>query len=104
MLNEHSNRSSAAIAQAASMADRKAEADNLFEQGIQQFVLSRFREALQSWQQALEIYRAIGDRAGEGAALNNLGNAYRNLGQYQRAIALYHYSQQIICIPQRLQF
>src|SRR4028118_1490708 len=38
---------------------RKAEADRLLEQGIQQCNISQFREALQSWETALTIYRAI---------------------------------------------
>jgi tetratricopeptide (TPR) repeat protein len=69
------------IAQDASSEDRQADADNLLQQGIQQHQISQFREALQSWQQALEIYREIGDRAGEGTTLNNLGSAYADLGQ-----------------------
>ncbi len=74
---------------------RKAEADRLLQQGIQQLDTSQFREALQSWQQALEIYREIGNRYGEGSSLNNLGIAYRNLGQYQKAI---EYHQQSLAI------
>jgi tetratricopeptide (TPR) repeat protein len=50
---------------------------------------------LQSWQQALEIYREIGDRAGEGNALSGLGLAYHSLGQYQRAI---EFSEQALAI------
>ena len=70
------------------------QAEELLQQGIQQNQISQFREALQSWEQALEIYRAIGDRAGEGAALGNLGIVYKNLGQYPRAIELYE--QQLV--------
>ena len=58
--------------------DRKAEADRLLQQGIQQYQISQFWEALQSWEQALAIYREIGDRTGEGAALGNLGIVYDN--------------------------
>jgi CHAT domain-containing protein/tetratricopeptide (TPR) repeat protein len=74
----------AAVAQSAEA--RKAEADRLLQQGIQQFNISQFREALQSWEQALAIYRDIQDRGGEGRALRNLGIAYRNLGNYRQAI------------------
>jgi CHAT domain-containing protein/Flp pilus assembly protein TadD len=77
------------LAQSSNTADRKAEADRLFQQGIEQYRISQFREALQSWEQALDIYREIGDRAGEGRALGNLGNAYLSLGDYQQAIDLY---------------
>ncbi|MEL0591385.1 MAG: tetratricopeptide repeat protein, partial [Planktothrix rubescens PR222] len=64
----------------------KAEADRVLEQGIQQFKISQFREALQSWEQALTIYREIGNRQGEANSLGNLGLAYYSLGQYQKAI------------------
>ncbi|MFZ1025588.1 MAG: tetratricopeptide repeat protein [Limnoraphis robusta] len=68
---------------------RQAEADRLFNQGIQQGKTSQFREALQSFQQALEIYREIGNRQGEANSLGNLGITYRSLGQYQKAIEFY---------------
>ncbi|PZV19686.1 MAG: hypothetical protein DCF20_01400, partial [Pseudanabaena sp.] len=65
---------------------RKAEADRLNEQGIQQCQTGQCEAALQSWQQALTIYREIKDRRSEGAALGNLGNAYQALGKYDKAI------------------
>ncbi len=67
----------------------KSEADRLLNQGIQQYNTSQFKTALESWQQALKIYREIGDRRGEASSLGNLGNAYNSLGQYQKAIDLY---------------
>ncbi|NMG60830.1 tetratricopeptide repeat protein, partial [Geitlerinema sp. P-1104] len=70
-------------------ASARAEADQLLQQGIQQFNRSQFREALDSWERALELYRAVGDRPGEGRVLGNLGNAYNSLGQYERAIDFY---------------
>jgi CHAT domain-containing protein len=73
----------------------KAEADRVLEQGIQQFKISQFREALQSGEQALTIYREIGDREGEANSLGNLGNAYHSLGQYQKAIDFYQQSLEI---------
>jgi tetratricopeptide (TPR) repeat protein len=38
------------------------------------------------YEQDLAIAREIGDRAGEGAVLGNLGVAYRKLGEPRRAI------------------
>jgi len=73
-------------------ADRKAEADRLLEQGIQQYKTSQFQAALQSYQQALAIYKEIGDRLGEAYSLGNLGNAYDSLGQYQQAIEFHQQS------------
>ncbi len=73
----------------------KAEADRLLDQGSRQNAISQFREALQSWEQALTIYQKIGNRQGEAASLNNLGNAYASLGQYQRAIEFHEQSLKI---------
>ncbi|MEG3848725.1 CHAT domain-containing protein [Microcoleus sp. herbarium19] len=64
----------------------KAEADRLLDQGNRQHKISQFREALQSWEQALTIYREIGSRQGEANSLGNLGNVYRLLSQYQKSI------------------
>ncbi|HEY9877276.1 MAG TPA: CHAT domain-containing protein [Leptolyngbyaceae cyanobacterium] len=68
---------------------REAEADRLLQQGLEQYNRSQFREALQSWEQALTIYRDLQNRRGEGGALGSLGLAYRNLGDYRRAINFY---------------
>ena len=71
---------------------REAEADRLFEQGNQQYDISQFREALQSCEQALTIYRKIGNPVGEANSLNGLGIAYKSLGEYNRAIDFYQQS------------
>ncbi len=65
---------------------RQNEGDLLFNQGNQQFQLSQFDAAFQSWQQALTIYREIKSRPREQAALGNLGLAYLALGKYEKAI------------------
>ncbi len=78
---------------------RKAEADRLLQQGVEQFQTSQFEAALQSWQQALTIYREIKDRLGEGNALGNLGVAYDDLGDYAKAI---EYQQQRLAIAREL--
>ncbi len=73
--------------QVVAQADRKAEADRLLQQGIQQYQISQFEAALQSYKQALTIYRSIKDRLGEGNSLGNLGKTYESLGKYDEAIA-----------------
>ncbi|GAB4174195.1 MAG: CHAT domain-containing protein [Coleofasciculaceae cyanobacterium] len=79
---------------------RKAEADKLLDQGVELLNTSQFEAALQSWQEALIIYREIKDRRGEGASLSNLGIAYRNLGDYTKAI---EYHQQSLAIAREIQ-
>jgi len=78
---------------------RKAEADRLLDRGIQQAQTSQFREALQSWEQALQIYREIKNRKGEANSLGNLGLAYQFLGQYPKAI---EYLQQQLAIAEEI--
>ena len=88
---------SQALAQ--TQAQRKAEANRLLKQGSQQYQISQFQAALQSWQQALIIYREIKDRQSEGKALGNLGNAYLSLGDYAKAI---EYAQQQLAIAREI--
>ena len=78
---------------------RQAAADRLLQQGIQQYQTSQFQAALNSWQQALQIYRAIKNRHKEGWALGNLGAAYSSLGNYDKAI---EYSQQRLVIAREI--
>jgi CHAT domain-containing protein/Tfp pilus assembly protein PilF len=75
---------------------RNAEAERLLYQGAYLSSTSQFEAALQSWQQALIIYREIKDRRGEGNALGNLGVAYQNLGDYAKAIEYYQQSLDIL--------
>jgi len=78
---------------------RQVEADRLLQQGNQQFQTGQLRAALNSWQQALEIYRAIKNRRMEGLALGNLGAVYINLGNWAKAI---EYSQQHLVIAREI--
>jgi CHAT domain-containing protein/Tfp pilus assembly protein PilF len=73
-----------------------AEADRLYQQGKQQTQTSQFQAALQSFEQALIIYRKIGDFRGEGLTLNYLalvenrqGNHLQALDLYQQALAIF---------------
>ncbi|MBO1054490.1 MAG: CHAT domain-containing protein [Dolichospermum sp. DET73] len=79
--------------------DRKAEADKLFQQGIEQYKISQFTAALQSWQQALIIYREIKDRNRESGILFMLGISYTQQSNFSTAI---DYFQQALSIEQKL--
>ena len=67
----------------------QVEANRLLEQGVQQSGLSQFRQALQSYEQALVIYRDLKDRLGEALTLNNIGSVQRSLGDYRAALGYY---------------
>ena len=48
-----------------------------------------FRNGIEYYEKHLKIAIEIGDRAGEGGAYGNLGNAYHSLGDFRKAIE-YH--------------
>jgi CHAT domain-containing protein/tetratricopeptide (TPR) repeat protein len=87
------------IVLAQSNAEKKVEADRILNQGIQQVQTGKLQEAVQSWEQALQIYREIQDRLGEGKAIGNLGIAYDYLGNYPKAIA---YQKQSLVIAREI--
>jgi CHAT domain-containing protein len=68
---------------------RKAEADRLLNQGGQQYHEGQFKAALLSWNQALQIYRQINDRAGISSTVGNLGLIYIFLADYKKAIEFF---------------
>lgn len=80
-----------AIAQ--TVQDRKA--DCLRQKAMQEHQTVQLRGALTTFQQELTIRRAIGDWAGEGTTLNNIGAVYRHLGQYAQSLAYYQQALQI---------
>lgn len=85
---------------AATSDNQKADAERFLKTGIQQFQSNQIAAALNSWQQALTIYREIKDRSGEGQALGNLGFAYIFLKDYSQAL---NYLQQWLTITQETQ-
>jgi tetratricopeptide (TPR) repeat protein len=48
--------------------------------------LGSFSQALEHHKEHLAISKEVGDRAGEGMAYGNLGNAYRSQGDFSQAI------------------
>ncbi|WP_271254690.1 CHAT domain-containing protein [Pseudanabaena sp. Chao 1811] len=83
-------------ARSQSIQDRKAEAERLYQKGNQQYQANKYQEALQAWEQSLQIYREIKDRKGEGNSLNSLGKAYDALEDYPKAIKFYEQSLVIL--------
>jgi CHAT domain-containing protein/uncharacterized protein HemY len=79
---------------------REAEGDRLLQQGIQQYQSGQLTAALNSLQQALQIYRALKNRQREGLVLVFLATAYRDLGNSAKAI---EYSQQHLAIAREIQ-
>ena len=50
------------------------------------YVLKDFQNAIKYLEIYLKISTEVGDRAGEGKAYSDLGNAYESLGDFQKAI------------------
>ncbi|MBE9080387.1 tetratricopeptide repeat protein [Romeria aff. gracilis LEGE 07310] len=74
----------------------RVEANRLLEQGNQQYGASQYREALESWEASLRLYREIGNRASEANTLNNIGIFYQSLGNYSKALSYYDQSLAIM--------
>jgi tetratricopeptide (TPR) repeat protein len=73
---------------------QKAElAGLLLELGSENWHLTRAAEAIPRFERALEFFREIGDRQGEGDALGKIGNTFAVLGDGHRAIE--HYAQRL---------
>ncbi|MEM9772035.1 MAG: CHAT domain-containing protein [Cyanobacteria bacterium P01_D01_bin.73] len=68
---------------------QRSEAYALNRQGLQQYQQSQWDSAFESFQRAGELYRAAGDRLGEGTIVNNIGSVYRRQGQYLQALKQY---------------
>jgi len=49
--------------------NQRTKADKIFNQGLELYQRSQYREALQKWEQALQIYREIKDRNSEAKFL-----------------------------------
>ena len=84
---------------AQSPAATKENAERLFEEGMtlyQQGSAESLRQAIQKWQEARLLYRAVGDRGGEATTLNNIGLVYSALGEKQKALDFYNQALPIL--------
>ncbi len=86
-------------AQAQSSNNLEIEADRLLRQGVEQGNAKQFKAALQSFQQALTIYRQVGNRRREGIVSKNIGNLYFIRGEYELSIK---YQQRSLAIAKFL--
>ncbi|MBP5971658.1 tetratricopeptide repeat protein [Brasilonema sp. CT11] len=66
--------------------NRKAEANRLFNEGVDQYNKSQFQQALKTFQKASAIYREIGDRPNLGETLSIIGNIYYKFALYKQAL------------------
>jgi CHAT domain-containing protein/predicted negative regulator of RcsB-dependent stress response len=78
--------SSRLVAQGKTQEQLKEEARTLNAQGLQLLHQAKYQEALDSFQQALVIFRNTGDKPFEGLTLHNMGGVYKNQGKYIEAL------------------
>jgi tetratricopeptide (TPR) repeat protein len=65
------------------------DAGAFYDLGWAQRATGQPRRALANYEQALHLYREVGDRAGEAATLNNIGLVYNGLGDRRQALTNY---------------
>ncbi|MEX6777915.1 CHAT domain-containing protein [Limnospira fusiformis] len=76
--------------------DQRQDVDaRFFKRGKQHFDLNEWRQAIQSWEQSLQLYAQIDDRQGMAKSLHHLGIVYRNLREYHQAIKYYQQSAEM---------
>jgi tetratricopeptide (TPR) repeat protein len=84
---------------AQSPAATKENAERLFEEGMtlyQQGSAESLRQAIQKWQEARLLYRAVGDRSMEATTLTGIGVVYDDLGEKQKALDYYNQALPIL--------
>lgn len=79
--------------------NRKVQADELFQQGINYSQTNQLSSAIKSWEQALTIYRGLRDPQGEGAVLEKLVAVHLAQKNYSKAI---EFLQPLLTIAQAM--
>jgi tetratricopeptide (TPR) repeat protein len=74
------------LSQAAVLAE---EADQLLQQGIQQFNNGQTQAALETFERELALRRQLNDQEGEWRSFGWIGRIYRRQGQWLEALELY---------------
>ena len=78
---------------AQSPAATKENAERLLEEGMKlynQGSAKSLRQAIQKWEEARLLYRAVGNRRGEATTLTGIGRVYDALGEKQKALDYYN--------------
>ena len=71
------------------------DANEFLNRGILFYNIFNFRKAIDEYEIALEIFKEIGDKAGESVCYTNLGMAYDDLGNFRKAIEFYLKAEKI---------
>ncbi|MEM9246813.1 MAG: tetratricopeptide repeat protein, partial [Cyanobacteria bacterium P01_F01_bin.153] len=89
LIETHGNRSQEELANspwAARVTEQEREAQFLFDKGVSLYRQGLLPGATREWKAALQLFRNLGDRAGEADVLSNLGLVYEQQKKYRQAI------------------
>lgn len=75
--------------------NQKNQAEKLLQKGEELLFNEQSQAALQSFQQALKIYRQMNNSLGAGESLRSIGRAYYNLKDENKAMTYYEQALQI---------
>ncbi|MEP0753475.1 tetratricopeptide repeat protein [Trichocoleus sp. Lan] len=64
--------------------------------GVVFFSLEEYKQTIEFYEKALDIWRQISNQQSEALTLDNLEKAYRALGDYEKAIAYNHQHLDIV--------
>ncbi|NET57538.1 MAG: tetratricopeptide repeat protein [Symploca sp. SIO2E6] len=80
-------------------AEKKAQVVQLYQEGVQLAKRGQYPPAIERFQEALGIARELGNQRQEWQSLNQMGLAYRSLGEYQLALDFF---EQALVIHQQV--
>ena len=72
------------------------QAEKLLQQGTRQYQNNQLEAAIESWQEALKLYRRQKDSNGESLALGRIGLSYERLSNYRQAVNYFEQSLAIV--------
>ncbi len=72
-----------------------SEPEELREEGRRYYQMGEYEKAIESFQQARELYAEAGDLHGVAEMLNNLGVTYRQTGQWDEALRVLGEAQRV---------
>jgi CHAT domain-containing protein len=75
--------------------DSDGQADTLYSLGFAYGRLHDYQKALAYYEQALPLYRALGNRQQEAQTLNNIGTIHAQRSEYRKAITHFQQAQEI---------
>ncbi len=76
-----------------------AAAQRVFQEGVQlykQGTAKSLQKAIEKWEEALKLFRAVDDKAGETLTLVGIGRVYSNLGEKQKALEFFNQALPLI--------